>query len=144
MTSLVEIAATVGEFAENKDEARRLRRLKINPFVDAKELVVIDFSGVKYATQSFIHALVGESLQQHKEAALELIEFKGCSPQIKTVVELVVDYTLGGFYSNTDALQKDLPFEEVATSGTSSPSERVEKNSPGGGHSSPPNENNKK
>ena len=31
------------------------------------------------------------------EPALESIEFRNCSPQVRSVIELVIDYSLGGF-----------------------------------------------
>lgn len=93
----IEIPATVGRFAENKDEARLIRIEKILPALERRKQVALDFSQVGYATQSFIHALIGEALQRYREEALEFLEFRNCSPAIRSVIELVVDYSLGGF-----------------------------------------------
>jgi hypothetical protein len=84
-------------FAENKDEARNVRLSQVLPALRSGERVVLDFVLVRYATQSFVHALIGEPLQQYGEAVLESLEFRNCSPQVKSVIELVVDYSFGGF-----------------------------------------------
>ena len=52
---------------------------------------------MKDVTQFFVHVLVGEALVRYGTEILDRIEFKDCSPQIRSVVALVVDYSLGGF-----------------------------------------------
>jgi STAS-like domain of unknown function (DUF4325) len=83
--------------AEDKDYARQLRIDEVLPALDRGEELVLDFSGVGYATQSFVHALIGEALKRHGDTTLELIEFKGCSDQLRSIIAIVVDYSLGGF-----------------------------------------------
>lgn len=97
MTMKIKLTAGIGGFAEDKDYARDLRRKKILPALDCGEQVSLDFGLVKYATQSFIHALIGEALKKYGEAVLDRLEFQRCTPQIQSVIELVVDYSLGGF-----------------------------------------------
>ncbi len=87
----------IGGFVEDKEEAISIRIHQILPALDRQEKVVLDFSEVQYATQSYVHALIGEALQKHGEDVLDLLEFKGCSSQLRSLVELVVDYSLGGF-----------------------------------------------
>ncbi|MEW6271019.1 MAG: STAS-like domain-containing protein [Thermodesulfobacteriota bacterium] len=84
-------------FAENKEEAKRIRLNQIMPALERGERVILDFKPISYATQSYVHALIGEALQKHGEDALRKLEFKNCSPALRSVIELVVDYTLGGF-----------------------------------------------
>jgi hypothetical protein len=86
-----------GGFAENKDEAKITREQRILPALAKGEKVVLDFDSVNYATQSFVHALIGEPLQRYGESVLDSFEFQNCSPQLKSLIELVVDYSLGGF-----------------------------------------------
>lgn len=93
----IRIPSGIGGFIEDKDLARSLRNERIIPALNAGERVVIDFSDVKYATQSFVHTLVGEPLRRFKREALDDIEFRNCSKQIKSVIELVVDYSFTGF-----------------------------------------------
>lgn len=98
MSVHVVVAADVGGFAEDKDRAKRLRVERVLPALHAGEDVVLDFDGVEHVTQSFVHALVGEPLKKYGESVLERIEFKNCATtQVRTVIELVVDYSLGGF-----------------------------------------------
>ncbi len=97
------IESGVNGFAENKDEARATRLANVLPALTAGNDVVLDFREVRYATQSYIHALIGEALQKYGETALEHIEFRNCSPAVKSVVELVVDYSLGGFAAKRGA-----------------------------------------
>lgn len=96
MTEIV-LESGANGFAENKDAAREIRLSRVLPALQEGERVVIDFGAIRYATQSFVHALIGEALQQYGEAVLETLEFRRCSPQVKSVIELVVDYSLGGF-----------------------------------------------
>jgi hypothetical protein len=95
----IEIAVESGAngFAENKDEARAVRLSKVIPAITSGNIVVLDFRAVRYATQSYVHALIGEALQKYGDRALEHIEFRNCSSQVRSVIELVVDYSLGGF-----------------------------------------------
>jgi STAS-like domain of unknown function (DUF4325) len=99
MSEQIEVKIEAGSkgFAEDKDGAKLLRRQVIMPALAVGKKVILDFSAVTSSTQSFVHALVGEPLQKIGEAVLEEIEFRSCAPQIKSLVQLVVDYTLGGF-----------------------------------------------
>jgi len=90
---------TVG-FAEDKDEARKLRIGTLLPALHRKDYVTLDFGDVAFSTQSFVHALLGEALQRFGDDVLKDIEFKNCSPQLQSLVQLVVDYSLGGFHKS--------------------------------------------
>lgn len=102
MSETLILESGVNGFAEDKDQARELRTSKLLPALARAERVVLDFVAVRYATQSFIHALIGEALQKHGDKALEMLEFRHCSPQVRSVIELVVDYSLGGFAEKSD------------------------------------------
>jgi hypothetical protein len=97
-------SAVVGGFAEDKNEAKKIRTETILPATRENCGVVLDFSEVKYSTQSFVHALIGEVLKRRGEAVLERLEFRSCSPQVKSLVQLVVDYSLGGFSTDSPKL----------------------------------------
>jgi len=97
MTMRIVLKAGANRFAENKEEARQIRLERIMPALEQGENVVLDFKNVSYATQSYIHALIGEAMQKHGESVLKSLEFKNCSAALRSVIELVVDYTLGGF-----------------------------------------------
>ncbi|MGI9304596.1 MAG: STAS-like domain-containing protein [Gammaproteobacteria bacterium] len=99
MKSVVVISVAAGStgFAEDKDWARKIRISKILPALARGEEVGLDFAGIHYATQSFVHALIGEALKKHGEECLDQLDFKNCSTQLQSLIELVVDYSLGGF-----------------------------------------------
>lgn len=97
MTVTIKLAGGTSGFAEDKDAARGLRVSKILPALNRGERIVLDFGGVNFATQSFVHALIGEALKRYGEDSLAKFEFKNCSPQLQSLVELVVSYSLGGF-----------------------------------------------
>ena len=93
----IELNPGIAGFAEDKDQARSLRRQILLPALERGENIELDFAHVKYATQSFVHALLGEVLYKYGENVLDRIEFKNCTPQLQSVIELVIDYSLGGF-----------------------------------------------
>ena len=97
MSVLIRVDPGRGEFAEDKELARQLRTEALLPALAGGEDVVLDFAGVTYATQSFVHTLIGEALQRHGEEALNKLEFRNCSGPLRSVIELVVDYSLNGF-----------------------------------------------
>lgn len=103
MTTTLVLQSGVNGFAEDKDQAREMRILSLMPALARGEKIVIDFGAVKYATQSYVHALMGEALQRYSEQALDMIEFRHCSAAVKGVIELVVDYSLGGFLQEEGA-----------------------------------------
>lgn len=96
-TTRIELSSGIAGFAEDKDYAKLVRQKQILPALEAGRAVAVDFRLVKYATQSFVHALIGEPLKRFGEPVLDQLEFQNCTPQLQSVIELVVDYSLGGF-----------------------------------------------
>jgi hypothetical protein len=90
----IEIKRWTGDFAEDKDAAAELREGQIREALDQGQGVVLDFEGVRVATQSFVHALVSDVLRVHGERILDRITFKGCTTAVKGIVETVVQYSL--------------------------------------------------
>ena len=97
MKKIIELKPGIAGFAEDKDHAKLIRLETLLPALERGEHIILDFRHVKYATQSFIHALLGEALYKYHEELLDRVEFKNCTPQLQGVIELVVDYSLGGF-----------------------------------------------
>jgi len=87
---------TVGAFAENKDTARDIRVKEIIPALNGGEEVVLDFEKVDAATQSFIHALISDVIRKFGNDALDRISFKSCTPTVKKIIGIVVDYMQEG------------------------------------------------
>lgn len=91
MTEIMMLEIT-GDFAENKDLARQLRRGCILPTLNSKEDVILNFKGVNGATQSFIHALISEIIREKGIDVLDNIIFKNCNTTIKKIINIVVEY----------------------------------------------------
>jgi len=83
-----------GPIAENKDWARDARIGRILPALRKGEEMRLDFSRVKVATQSFVHALIAEAIHLHGQTALELLAFHRCSPQVQEAIKTVVTYSM--------------------------------------------------
>lgn len=81
-----------GDFAENKDIARKIRIDLLEPALASGESVVLDFNKVSGATQSFVHALISELFRKHGNSVLDRIEFKNCNVTVKKIITIVTDY----------------------------------------------------
>ncbi len=93
---IINMSEYVADFGGNKDTARRLRIEKIMPAISTNKDVVLNFSGVSGVTQSFIHALLAETIREFPEKAFELIKFKNCTRDVRVVVEIVAEYMQEG------------------------------------------------
>jgi len=91
---VVPIKRHAGTFAADKDEARQLREGFILPALKSGVEVVLDFAGVEYTTQSFVHALISAALRETGEDGLDLLVFVECDDAVQAIIETVVDYTL--------------------------------------------------
>ena len=101
-----------GSFAENKDVAREIRLNEIEPALAAGDEVVLDFKEVELATQSFIHALISAVIRASGPDILDHVVFANCSPTVRRVVEIVVEYS-----QDDVAPPAGLPPDEVSTGG---------------------------
>lgn len=88
----ITILKNAGVFAENKDVARDLRERVLLPALRAAEEVTVDFTDVEGATQSFVHALISESIREFGPDVLDHIVFKGCNATIQGIINIVADY----------------------------------------------------
>lgn len=91
-TKTISIKEKAGSFAENKDVAREIRIKYIIPALKKGKTVIIDFSEVTGATQSFMHALISDVIRIFGEDGLDKLRFKNCSPVVKEVVTIVAEY----------------------------------------------------
>ena len=92
----ISIFDRAGAFAENKDTAKDIRVNGIFPALNAGEDIVLDFEKVDAATQSFIHALISDVIRKLGSDALDRISFRSCSPTVKKIIGIVVDYMQEG------------------------------------------------
>jgi hypothetical protein len=103
LDSTILIQPATGDFAEDKDAAADLRETQVRPALAAGKRVVVDFTGVRVATQSFVHALVSDVLRTQGESVLDRVTFKGCTKAVKGIVETVVQYSLESIESAQDS-----------------------------------------
>lgn len=84
-----------GNFAENKDIARKIREEKIKPSISAKDFpIILDFESIDSSTQSFIHALISDTFQNNGEAALDFYEFRHCNEAVQSLIATVINYSI--------------------------------------------------
>ena len=88
----ISIFEQAGDFAENKDIAKRLRENVIIPAMRSGRAVTIDFSRVTGTTQSFIHALISGPMRQFRAFALDNLFFENCNAEVRAVVRIVFAY----------------------------------------------------
>ncbi len=88
----IKIFEYAGDFAENKDVAKRIRIEQILVALEKNEQIELDFYAVSGATQSFVHAMISEIIRQKGPQVLDKIIFKNCNDTIKKVINIVVEY----------------------------------------------------
>jgi len=89
---IIKMLDLVGEFAENKDIAKKIRLEHLLPTLEKKQAVTFDFDGVKGATQSFIHALVSDALRKYPNIVYDNIFFKNTNENIQKIITIVYRY----------------------------------------------------
>jgi len=98
----IELFAATGDFAENKDIAKKIRLESIEPTIAKGEEIILDFNGVTSATQSFIHALISNVMREYGVESLDKMLFKNCNENVKTIIGIVVDYVQDGIYTEPE------------------------------------------
>jgi len=88
----IKLFPEVGEFAENKDIARKIRIESIIPVLDNNQKVILDFENIDSATQSFIHALISDLIRNYGNEVLDVVSFKNCNLTIQKIINIVIDY----------------------------------------------------
>lgn len=92
MKKIIRMRKVVSDFAENKDIAKRLRIETIIPTLSKGNEVILDFSGVSGATQSFIHALLSDPIRQFKNIAFDNLSYKNVNDNIREIISIVYRY----------------------------------------------------
>lgn len=90
----LQLAQEFGAHLADGEIAARFRLTRIEPYVTICPQITLDFSGVRNANSSFMNALVAGLAEQHGEAILNRIVFKGCNPMIRVLVEAAIDLGL--------------------------------------------------
>ena len=91
-----------GDFAENKDIAKKLRIGQIIPALLKRNEVIIDFNGVNGATQSFIHALISDPIREFKDIAFDNLVYKNANNNIREIISIVYRYMQESLDGNSD------------------------------------------
>jgi len=92
----IKLFERVGSFAENKDIARDIRTKEIIPAIESGKRVVLDFSDIDAATQSFVHALISDLIRKYGNDVLDKIDFKSCNKNVQKIIMIVSDYMQEG------------------------------------------------
>ncbi|MDR3298296.1 MAG: STAS-like domain-containing protein [Candidatus Nomurabacteria bacterium] len=82
----------IGDFAENKDKAKKIRIEQIMPALSREEEVSLDFNGVDGATQSFIHALISQPIREFGNLAFDNLVYKNANDDIREIISIVYRY----------------------------------------------------
>jgi hypothetical protein len=80
-----------GSFLADGTVANAFRFTEVELAVSRGEHVVLDFEGVTNMTDSFGNALIGTLIQNHPELLQGGLEFKNCSPLIRSLVAMAID-----------------------------------------------------
>lgn len=88
----IKLYRKTGDFAGNKDVAKEIRIKEILPFIRKEDKIVLDFSGVEEATQSFVHALISDVIRQEGAKVLDKLFFKNCNSKVQNIISTVTEY----------------------------------------------------
>lgn len=102
MKKIINIQLMAGDFAENKDIAKKIRVEKIMPALSKQNEVTFDFNGVKGATQSFIHALISDPIREFKDIAFNNLVYKDANSDIREIISIVYRYMQESIDSEND------------------------------------------
>jgi len=89
------VVVNVKSFEEDVEEAARIRNEELLPSMKAGTMVVIDFDGVKFATQSFVHALMYKVIRDGQNIGSTL-SIARCSKATREAVMAVAAYAKVG------------------------------------------------
>jgi hypothetical protein len=82
-------------FEEDVDQAAAIREEVIIPNIQAGRIVVLDFSGIRFATQSFVHALMYRIIRDVPQARSMLVLAKATNAS-KEAIRAVAAYARSG------------------------------------------------
>lgn len=81
-----------GEFAENKDIAKKWREEIILPELAKNKVVEVDFVNVTGVTQSFVHALAAEAIRRYGNRAFDNLIFSNANGVVRQIITTVYHY----------------------------------------------------
>lgn len=99
----LQLAKELGAHLADGETAARFRLARIEPYVSLCPEITLDFTGVRNANSSFMNALVSALVEQHGEAVLDRLVFKGCNPVLHVLVESAIELGLEKIQGRIDA-----------------------------------------
>src|SRR3990167_6118973 len=102
MKKSIKIRKITGDFAENKDSAKKLRIEEIMPALSKGDEIILDFDGVSGATQSFIHALISDPIRKLKDVAFDNLIYQNTNNDIREIISIVYRYMQESLNMNRD------------------------------------------
>ena len=66
------------------------------PAIESGKNVILDFSNIDAATQSFMHALISDLIRKYGNEILDQINFKSCNENVQKIIMIVTDYMQEG------------------------------------------------
>lgn len=102
MKKIIKMQKLTGDFAENKDIAKKMRIEKIMPALSKGNEIVLDFKGINGATQSFIHALISDPIRELRNSALDHLMYKNVNGDIREIISIVYRYMQESLDGNDD------------------------------------------
>jgi hypothetical protein len=102
MKKIIKIQKKAGDFAENKDIAKKLRVEEIMSALSKNQDVILDFDNVSAATQSFIHALLSDPIREFKDLAFDHLIYKNANSSIREIISIVYRYMQESLGGDTD------------------------------------------
>ena len=97
------MAQEFGRHLADGEAAARFRITQIEPYAANCPRITLDFTGVRNANSAFMNALISSLVEQHGEALLLRLEFKGCNPMVRVLAEAAVDLGLQKAQGRIDA-----------------------------------------
>lgn len=81
----------VGDFNEDVGRAGQVRDAQILPAIKGGRMIVLNFAGSRFATQSFVHALLSSVFQE--KGSLARLSFINCTSATEEAIRLVAAYS---------------------------------------------------
>lgn len=107
MSKNIAMKELAGVFAENKDIAKKIRLEVLFPYLSKGHEVIVDFSGVSGATQSFIHALISDPIRELRDVAFDKLIYKNANEDIQAVISIVYGYMQESLDYNEESNKTD-------------------------------------
>ena len=83
----LKLADELGSHLADGTKAVAFRMVRIEPYVGMNAEILLDFTGVRHGNSSFVNGLLTNLIEEHGEALLERLTFRGCNPILRVLVE---------------------------------------------------------